>query len=143
MNRSFFWVCENNCVEVLISKAVSEHILWADSRDKPISLLLPSGPNSLWLMDQRTEACRGKHTHIGFPHRNRHGHTFLHTYRLTSVTLYSPRQVEIPRIPDLTELYLKNDLKTNPERACVFECGCVCLQSIKNSWKNSNSLICV
>lgn len=49
-----FWECENNCWKVLISRAVSECNLWADSRDKLISQRLHSSLNSLWLTGQGT-----------------------------------------------------------------------------------------
>lgn len=113
MNQSkhesiLFWECENNCLEVLISQAVSEHILWADSRDKPIGLPLVPAPNSLWLMVQSIGAFT-----VRIPQRNRHGHAFSHTCRYTSLIFCTtaPRQVE--NLPKLTELYLENDLKTN------------------------------
>lgn len=107
----FFWECENNCVGALISQPVSEHILWADSRDKPISLLLAFAPNSLWLIGQSTEACRGvrAQTH--------------NTYKSTSVTLgtTAPDRWKSPTIPNLTAPCLK---KLPYNQSCV--CVCVC-----------------
>lgn len=106
-----FWQCENNCGEVLISQAVSEHILWADSRDKPISLLLAPAPNSLWLTGQSTGACRGAHTHTYF------ADTPLSHFAPQPQTGGNP-----PQSPTLQSFTSKNYLKTNPVCVCVYVC---------------------
>lgn len=76
-----FWECENNCWEVLISQAVSECNLWADSRDKLISQHLHSSLNSLWLTGQGTG---GDTVHI--PQRRRCERAVCHTCGFTPVS---------------------------------------------------------
>lgn len=119
----FFWECENNCVGALISQPVSEHILWADSRDKPISLLLAFAPNSLWLIGQSTEACRGvrAQTH--------------NTYKSTSVTLgtTTPDRWKSPTIPNLTAPCLE---KLPYNQSCVCVCVFVRMWMQRHSWRS-------
>lgn len=136
-----FWECENNCVGALISQPVSEHILWADSRDKPISLLLALAPNSLWLIGQSTEACRGvrAQTHA---HTYRHEHTFFTTRTKAPLShLVPPPQTggNPPRSPTLQRSASKNYLTTNPACVCVYMCVFVRMwmqRHTRDSWRS-------